>query len=563
MSKQQHNHPIAGNRKKPRSICPPKKNQTITLILLLKMRPQLTAFLLLLAAIPLRANVKLPAIFGDHMVLQRDMKVPVWGWADPHESVTVTAGAIKATSTAGADGIWSVNLVGLKASDQPIDLVVTGKNTVTFHDVLVGDVWLCSGQSNMGFGLREAHNASEEIPKADFPTLRRFAVAGKMIREPQSDCIGKWELTTPKNAGACSAVSYFFGKEILKDQKVPVGMIISSKAGTQVELWISAEALKSNPALSIYVKKLEKYLESLQELTQQYQTDILPKWQKEHDDWLAQGGKSSKPSKPEPKRPQDPETVVVPTVLFNGMIAPLVRYAIKGVIWYQGEGNVGSAALYQTLFPVLIQDWRARWGEGDFPFIWVQLANRLPREPEPTQTVDGWHALREAQLKTLKLPNTAQVVTVDIGEADTSHPLDKLDVGLRLSLAARHIAYGENLVYSGPVYDSFKVEGNQIRVKFKEIGSGLIIGTAPPIRLGVPPGQPAAELKGFSIAGADQKFVWATAKIDGDCVIVSSPEVKDPKAVRYGWANNPEVNLYNKENLPASPFRTDDWNRKP
>ena len=496
------------------------------------------------------------------MVLHRDMRVPVWGWADPNETVTVTAGAVKATGTAGADGKWSVNLVGLKAADQPIELVVVGKNTVTFHDVLVGDVWLCSGQSNMGFGLSESHNAAEEIPKADFPTMRQFSVGAKFSSEPQSDCEGKWELTTPKNAGGCSAVSYFFGKEILKNQKVPVGMIISCKAGTQAELWTSAEALKSNPALSIYVNKLEKYLASVQGLAQQYQTEILPKWKKEHDAWLSEGGKSSKP---EPKRPQDPEAVAAPTVLFNGMIAPFVRYAIKGAIWYQGEANVGSAEHYQTLFPVLIQDWRTRWGEGDFPFIWVQLANRYAREPEPTQTVEGgsaWYAVREAQLKTLQLPNTAQAVTIDIGEADTSHPLDKLDVGLRLSLAARHIAYGENLVYSGPVYDSFQVEGNQIRVKFKQIGSGLIIGVAPPIRLGVPPEQPAAELKGFSIAGADQKFVWATAKIDGDSVIVSSPEVKEPKAVRYGWANNPEVNLYNKEHLPAVPFRTDDWTGK-
>jgi len=550
--------------------------------------PSVLILLVTLAVYPLKADVKLPAIFGDHMVLQRYTKVPVWGWADPNETITVSAGSVRASGTAAADGKWSVNLIDLKPSDQPIDLVVVGKNTVTFHDVLVGDVWVCSGQSNMEFSFGGTHNAAEEQPRANLPMLRRFIVSRKMAYEPQSDCVGNWVVTTPDTVRGFSGVGYFFGREILKEQKVPVGMISTYWGGTSAELWTSLEALKSNPLLRQKADLFEEHKAKLPELKKQYETEIFPAWQKAHDAWMHEGGDiftkdyakwkeasfqarnadqpvppEPQPPKPEPKKPQAPDAESLPTILNNGMIAPIIPYAIKGVIWYQGEANGGNPKLYETLFPVMITDWRTRWGEGDFPFLWVQLANFRPRNPDPTQTIDGWPGLREAQSKTLKLPNTGQAVIIDIGLPNDIHPKDKMDVGIRLALAARHVAYGEDLVYSGPTYDSLKVEGTAIRVKFKNIGSGLVIGAAPSIKLGVPPAKPLDKLKGFAIAGEDRKFVWATAEIEGESVVVSSPEVKEPKAVRYGWAMNPEVNLYNKENLPASPFRTDDWDGAP
>jgi len=557
----------------------------------------------------------MPAIFGDHMVLQRGIPVPVWGWADPNEKVTVTAGETSATATTGTDGKWRVALDKLTASDKPISVAVAGKNTVTISDVLVGDVWVCSGQSNMEFNLGGrllmlsasesaakgipdawtaslaspwfggAHDAATEVPKADHPTLRLFIVKRKIAYDPQEDCTGAWVACTPATAARFSAVGYFFGRDILDQEHVPVGMIGSYWGGTAAESWTSLDGLKSEPSLAQQVKNTENTKAHIAEYQQTFLNELLPAWQKDHDAWEQEVNKpyqevlatwradaakakaagaspspSPTPARPEPRKPISPyENAGVPTVLTNGMIAPIVPYAIKGAIWYQGEANAGHAKQYETVFPTLIRDWRTRWGEGDFPFIWVQLANFMERTPDPTQTSDGWPGLRDAQTKTLSLPNTGQAVIIDIGADRDIHPKDKSDVGQRLALAARHVAYGEDLVYSGPTYDSIQVEGAAARVKFKNVGTGLIIGAAPSTVAGAPAEPAAAELKGFSIAGEDQVFYWAKASIDGDGVVVSCPEVKEPKAVRYGWANNPEVNLYNKEGLPACPFRTDDW----
>lgn len=527
------------------------------------------------AAGPLRADVKLPAVFGDHMVLQREAKAPLWGWADASEQVTVTAGDAKATATAGADGKWSADLTGLKASDKPMEVTIAGKNTITLHDVLVGDVWVCSGQSNMEFSLSGAHDAKDEIPKADHPLIRLFIVKKKIAFEPQTDCEGKWAVCTPESARGFSAVGYFFGRDIQEDQHVPVGMIGTYWGGTPAEAWTSIQGLEAHPELTPLAERVEKAKAGLTQAKEEYQSVVLPKWEKEHAEWeqarkqpqaQPEAGKNEGGShvKAEPKRPGAPgENPGMPTVLFNGMIAPIVPYGIKGAIWYQGESNAGNPKEYRVLFPAMISDWRTHWSEGDFPFLWVQLANFMAREANPTQGSAGWPGLREAQAMTLKLPNTGEAVIDDIGQGDNIHPKDKLDVGRRLALAARHVAYGENLVYSGPMYDAMKVEGEKIRVTFKNAGSGLTIAAAPSTQPGVPPEEAAGELKGFSIAGPDHHFVWATATIDGDAVIVSSPEVKDPVAVRYAWANNPQANLYNKEGLPASPFRTDDWDNPP
>ncbi len=561
------------------------------------MKRKLTAALTMLCLTPcLRADVKLPAIFGDHMVLQREAKVPVWGTADAGEAVTVTAGDSKATATADGEGKWKAELSGLKASATPMDVVIAGKNRVTLHDVLVGDVWVCSGQSNMEFqlgggkyGFGGASTAATEIPKAEHPTMRLFIVTKKVSLEPLGDCVGSWKVCTPDSAARFSAVGYFFGKEILEEQQIPVGMIGTYWGGTPAQSWTSMDGLKSAPELAKLVNMFLDVKDHLPQKREIYEKKLVPAWQKANAAWQLQYGapyevamkkwraevaaaaaagqpaptRPPAPEKPAPRKPSAPDNDAwLPSVLNNGMIHPLIPFAIKGAIWYQGESDAGNPKLYQTLFPAMITDWRTQWGEGDFPFLFVQLANFQARLTEPTQSSGAWAGLREAQSMTLKLPNTGDAVIDDIGQADDIHPKDKADVGHRLALAARHVAYGEDLVYSGPTYDSMQVEGDKIRIKFKNLGSGLTIAAAPSTQPGVPAGEPASELKGFSIAGADQKFVWASAVIDGESVVVGSPDVKEPVAVRYGWANNPEVNLYNKEKLPASPFRTDDWDDK-
>ena len=303
---------------------------------------------------------------------------------------------------------------------------------------------------------------------------------------------------------------------------------------------------------------------------EKYQNEQLPRWEAAEKKWKEEYGKADAADKkkhPEPRRPNPPDNNPgTPSVLYNGMIAPIIPFGIEGAIWYQGEANAGNPYEYRTLFPTMIQDWRNHWtaanpDEKNFSFCFVQLANFMARENEPTQNDGGWPGLREAQHMTLKLPNTGEAVIIDIGQADDIHPKDKMDVGKRLALAALHVTYHKDVVYSGPTYSSMSVEGNKVRIKFDNVGGGLTIAAAPSTRPGVPQAEPDSQLKGFSIAGEDKHFVWADAKIEGDSVIVWSDKVEKPVAVRYAWANNPECNLYNKDGLPASPFRTDDWRK--
>jgi sialate O-acetylesterase len=464
-------------------------------------------------------------------------------------------------------------------------MTVKGKNTIDVKNILVGEVWGCSGQSNMEFGMSGAHDASVEIPKANYPKIRLFTVKKHVAFEPQADCEGEWAECTPDTVKGFTAVGYFFGRDIHQALDLPVGLIHTSWGGTPAQAWTSIEKLKSIPELSYYADDFQKLAQNLPAAKEKFETQDLPKWEASDKKWKETEGKvfadqmkafnaaaqaaraagQPEPARPvpshaEPRRPNSPDqNPNTGSVLYNGMIAPIIPFGIRGFIWYQGESNSGKAVEYRTLFPAMISDWRERWGEGNFTFLWVQLANFMARTPGPTQTSAGWPGLREAQSMTLSLPNTGQAVIIDIGMADNIHPKDKLDVGHRLALAAEKVAYGKDIVYSGPTYDSMTVEGDKVRIKFKNVGGGLIIGSAPPIVLGATQEAPASELKGFSIAGADKNFVWADAKIDGDSIVVSSDKVKEPKAVRYGWANNPEVNLYNKEGLPASPFRTDTW----
>jgi sialate O-acetylesterase len=548
------------------------------------------ALVLSLSAQLARAEVKMPAIFGDHMVLQRNGAVPVWGWADAGEEILVTAGAAKVRATAGQDGKWQVKLPSMIVSARPLDLVVAGKtNTLTFHDVLVGDVWLCSGQSNMEFVTGRANTATEALPRANRPEIRFFLVANHAVPfKPQTDCKGAWEVCTSVTAKKFSAVGYFFAEQIATSQKTPVGMIGSYVPGTAAQSWISVEPLLADPALE------KKYAPGYQRLSENF--DALKaahdQWQKEFGDdykkalsaYYGLRNKARREGQPEPTPPPKPATPEPffpkpPSFFFNGMIAPIIPYALKGGLWYQGESNAGDD-LYRKLFPALIADWRSRWGQGDFPFLLVQLPNYKPRTNEPSEKENGRDSgtvvIREAQLETLKtVANTGMAVTIDLGEAENIHPPDKIDVADRLVRCAQHIAYGEDIVFSGPIYDSCTIGGEKVHIKFKHAGTGLKIGTPPPAALkqtaAAIPGTDASvanpsaspvtistELHGFAIAGADKKFVWAKAAIESpDTITVWSDEVKQPVAVRYGWAENPEVNLYNSADLPASPFRTD------
>ena len=546
----------------------------------MKSCPLLLLVATLLAGLaPLRADVTMSAIFGDHMVLQEGMTLPIWGRAAPGEAVTVTIGSVTQKTTASRAGKWRVDLPSLPTNATPVTLTVTGKNTLTFNDVLVGEVWLCSGQSNMAFSLGGgkvfggASNAATVVPQANDPQLRFFQEAKKTSLVPLSDEKGVWVVCTPDTASPFSAVAYFFGHELRHSLQRPVGLIGSYWGGTPAQAWTSLEGLKKEPALQHYVDAEAKtkahfaqakaaypaQMAALHAEQAAWQTQYGNEWDAKMKAWQATPHPPGtpqlppRPGKPMPRGPMPPDGGAFnPSNLYNGMIAPLIPYAIKGVIWYQGEANAGAPHEYRTLFPAMITDWRAHWGEGDFPFLFVQLTSLAVPPPR------FWPLLREAQLKTLSLPNTAMATTIDVGEPHNLHPHDKEDVGKRLEIAALHVAYGQDLVYSGPVYQSMTSTGNAIHLKFTNEGSGLTIGQAPWIPEGSQP-IPTTSLVGFTIAGADQKFVPATATIEKDEVVVSSPEVSAPVAVRYAWANLAIGNLYNKENLPAPPFRTDDW----
>ena len=532
-----------------------------------------------LGSLTARADVQLPAIFGDHMVLQQEATLPVWGRATPGEKITVTFSGRKAEATATAEGKWRADLPALAAGTSPGALVVTGKNTVTINDVLVGEVWLCGGQSNMEYGTGRGQTA-----KAKDDQIRLFHVPHRLALAPVDDVRASWEVCTPETVPGFSAVGFFFAQNLRTVLKRPVGLIESCVGGTGAQEWTDLPTLRAVPALRHYAEAFDKIAAAYPGGEPEYDAkaavhdDAVKQWKAALDadpayqtalkEYTATAAQARAAGQPEPRRlkPPVPEPAGPPgkrgdpAFLFNGMIAPLVPYAVRGVIWYQGENNASNpitATEYRTLFPALIADWRGLWKEGDFPFLYVQLANY----GSPNS---GWPLLREAQLRTLSLPKTGMAVTIDIGTGDNIHPPDKADVGARLALAARHVAYGEHLVYTGPIYEAMKPEGSGVRISFDRdsLGSGLTIGTAPWTD---PKAAPVSktELQGFVIAGEDEKWVEAQAKIENNTVVVSSAQVPRPVAVRYAWANNPSCNLYNKEGLPASPFRTDDWTSIP
>jgi sialate O-acetylesterase len=460
-------------------------------------------------------------LFSHGMVLQREVAVPVWGTAKNGESVTVRFADQEVQTTAVA-GKWSVKLAPLKAGG-PFTMTMAGETTVTLTNVLVGEVWVCSGQSNMAWPLKDTDRAKEVVAAAGDDQLRLFTVPRNPTDSPQTAVAATWQLCTPANAAPFSGVAYYFGRHLRRTLGVPVGLINSSVGGTLAEAWTPKATLAGDPVLKAILDEHEKAVAEFPAALANFRASVTKAPP------AAPGAqvKATPPADPAKHHNR-------PACLYNGMIAPLVPFALRGVIWYQGESNRSRPDRYTHLFSSLIGSWRQAWGLGEFPFLFVQLA---PRDLYPPE-------LREAQLQTWQqVSNTAMAVITDWGLAHDSHPRNKEPVGDRLGLAARALVYGEKIEYSGPVYASMSVEGDRAVLSFTHLGGGLMAkGEA---------------LKGFTIAGADKTFVPAKAEIIGDTVVVSSPQVKEPVAVRYGWTNVPDVNLFNQGGLPASPFRTD------
>ena len=493
--------------------------------------------LMLVSVASLPAEVKPSALFSNHMVLQSGMAVPVWGVAGPGERVTVTLNGQKQSATASADGKWMVRLKSLK-SGGPFQMTIAGTNTIAIADVLVGEVWLGSGQSNMAFTVSKKQasyaglvDEEREIAEANYPRVRMFTGKTAKTFEPQTEIQGEWLICNPQNVPGFSAVGYLFSRDLHRELKQPVGFLTLAFGASTAESWIRRETLAADPLLN-------PMLEHFDAAVQFYRTKP-----------DAPASEAPKPPQtinarpgPPPARQRDPvQDQHNPTVLFNGMINPVIPYAIRGAIWYQGESIVGGkegVALYPHVMETLIKDWRKLWGQGDFPFYVVQLP--------ALQNISNNPLVREGQAAVLSLPHTGMAVTIDIGDPKDVHPHNKAPLGERLTRMALANVYGRKLEYSGPVYDSMKVSGNAIRLKFSRLGGGLVAKDGP--------------LKWFTIAGADGKFVPAEAKIEGGTVVVTGAGIIAPAAVRYAWDNYPEgCNLYNAAGLPAAPFRTDRW----
>ncbi len=478
-----------------------------------------------LTASSAHAQVQLPSVWASHAVVQRDMPVRVWGHAATGEHISVHFRGAGAATTADDLGRWKIDLPPGKAGG-PFTMDIDATNHIELTDLLVGDVWLASGQSNMELTMPNILHADEEIKNATQPNIRLFQVQHASADFPQTDARAKtWTSCTPESVANFSAVAYFFGRNIQADQKVPIGLIESDWGGTPAETWTSQRALSADgslmPAWQTWAQMSDdEPRELLQEQREARETAVA----------LAAG-------KPAPHFDWHPEfRSWLPGGTFNAMIAPLVPFPIRGVIWYQGESNASAerSFYYQRLFSTLIADWRTHWNEGYFPFLFVQIANY-------STSPDGkWPELRDAQRRTLSVTNTGMAVTIDIGDPDNIHPKNKQEVGRRLSLAARAIAYHEPIEDSGPLYQTVAVEGSSLRVYFQHTSGGLKVK--------------GSQLTGFEIAGDNGKFVPAEAKVEADTVVVSAPQATRPTTVRYGWSSNPTCNLYNGDGLPASPF---------
>lgn len=491
-----------------------------------------------------RADVTPAALFTDHAVLQRDKPVPVWGRADAGEKVTVTFAGQSRSATAGRDGKWIVLLDALETSATGADLTIAGKNTITLRDVVVGEVWLCSGQSNMEWPVSGAADAAAEIAAANFPLLRHVKIERTVAEAPAETVkTGGWQGATPQTVGAFTAVGYFFARDVHQKTGVPIGLVNSTWGGTPVESWLSPAALASDPAFRVVTERWRQNLADFPAARTAFSAAI-EEWTKgeaaaktkpkaEADAWRKKN--------PRPRAPRGEGDPWTPSGLFNGMINPLLPYALRGTLWYQGESNAGRAGEYHALFAAMIRAWRAHFGQGELPFYWVQLANyKVPEDPSGI----SYAQLREAQTKTLALPHTGQALAIDIGNPDDIHPTNKQEVGRRLARLAKHRIYGFVGDDTGPTFAGLAREGGALRVKFAH-AEGLVAHDKP--------------VQALEIAGANRVFHPAVARIERDTLLVSAPAVKEPVAVRYAWRNAPEANLYNSTGLPAVPFRSDDW----
>ncbi|MCG3150524.1 MAG: hypothetical protein PCFJNLEI_04010 [Verrucomicrobiae bacterium] len=515
----------------------------------------MTLSLLLLAWTgPASATLQLPKMFSDHMVLQRDTTLPVWGWAEPNATITVQIAGQNVSTTADEKGRWQVQLAPLRTSTTPLELVVrAGQTTHTFRDVLVGDVWLCAGQSNMEFGVAGADNAAQVLATATNSLIRLLRVQAPQAPTPVRDLPHGWTTSTAQYLKSFSAVGYFFGSRIHQETGIPIGLIGIGWGGTAIELWLRFESLVDYPELAKFRENLEKKTADFNKFSAEL-IEPMAAWVEQARQARAQ----NEPLPVPPAVPPHPGLTQGLAGIYNGRVAPLVPFGMKGVLWYQGEANGDEDDIYFHKMRALIGGWRQAWNHNALPFYFVQLANY---QAATTNAAGGgpWTKLRMAQLKSLQIPKTGMAVAIDIGDASDIHPRNKVDVGHRLALWALKHDYGQPaLVCSGPLYKGVAVEGARIRVSFDHVGSGLIVGKKDGYG-------PAREVTGgiltrFAVAGSDRRWVWADAVIDGATVLVSSPSVPAPVAVRYAFATNPAgCNLYNKEGLPAAPFRSDDW----
>jgi len=505
-------------------------------------------------ALPAAADPVLSNLFSDHAVLQRDKPLPVWGTADPGEKLTVILGERQAETSAGPDGKWSLTLAAQAVSSAPLELVIEGKTTITRTDILLGDVWLCGGQSNMDMALGSC-DVPDEIASADHPLIRHFRTGMNFATRPAEDLSGSWAVCGPDTAFGFSAVGYYFGREIQAEVGVPIGLLTSAVGGTNIELWISQEKLLTTPALSGYAEIMRNSLADYQKKLKDHLPEALA-WAEKGSVAVESGDLIPLP----PDRPEFPfsDKVARPrcVTLHNGMIAPLAPFALKGAIWYQGENNAGDAE-YVEKKKALIAEWRELFQSPELPFYFVQLA--AWQAPNPNPEGGEWGMIRDLQRQCLEIPHTGMACAIDIGDALDIHPKNKEDVGKRLALWALKKKYGKtDLVASGPLFQKIAVEGDHIRLHFDSLGGGLMTarkeGHEPSVET------PDAKLQRFAIAGEDRRWVWAEAVIDGETVVVRSPDVPHPVAVRYAYSSNPVgANLYNRAGLPASPFRTDRW----
>lgn len=504
--------------------------------------------LLLALAIPFTAaaELKLPAIIGSNMVLQQKQANPLWGWDAPGTEVTVSFAGQKKTAKAGADGKWTVKLDPLPANAKPQAMKIKGTTEKELANILVGEVWVCSGQSNMQWSVNSSWDADLEIATAKFPNLRLITVPNLGTQEPQKDFRGEWKECSPQTVGGFTAVGFFFGRVLHRALDVPVGLINNAWGGSAAEAWVRRDVLEKDPRFKTLMDNTRANEARLgkPEVKAKYQADLAA-WQKRADD-------AKKAGQPFTERmPAAPDFWLTgnarPGNIYNGALLPTIGYGIKGAIWYQGESNASRAKEYADLFPLMIQHWRSEWQQGDFPFYWVQLADFMAEKTDPAQaTTSAWAELRESQTKTqAKIKNGGQAVIIDLGEANDIHPKNKRDVAERLARWALAKDYGMKLPYRSPEFKTAEFANGKATVTLDTFGSTLRT-----VDVG--------EVKGFVICGADKKWVWAQAKIAGkDRVEVSSPGVPQPVAVRYAWADNPVCNLYTTDGLPVTPFRSD------